>query len=37
MNTYFKYYDIVLTLNLLNYEVEEILFEIIKINNNIIT
>ena len=36
MNMHFKYYDIVSIFNLLNFKVEEILFENARINNNII-
>ena len=37
MNIYSRYYDIVLTFNLLDYKVKEILFKVIRINNNIAT
>ena len=33
---YFKYYDIVSIFNLLNFEIEKILFKNARINNNII-
>ena len=33
---HFKYYDIVLIFNLLNFEIEKILFKDARINNNII-
>ena len=33
---YFKRYNIVLTFDLLNFEIEEILFKDARINNNII-
>ena len=35
-NVHFRYYDVVLIFNLLNFKVEEILFGDAKINNNII-
>ena len=37
MNTHFKCYDIISIFNLSNFEIEKILFEIIKIDNYIIT
>ena len=36
MNTHVKYYDIISTFNLLNFEIKKILFKITKINNYII-
>ena len=36
MNTHFKYYDIISIFNLLNFKIEEILFEIMRIDNRII-
>ena len=36
MNMHFKYYDVVLIFNSLSFEIEKILFENARINNNII-
>ena len=36
MNTHFKCYDIVLIFNLLDFKIEEVLFEIARIDNRII-
>ena len=36
MNTHFKYYDVVLIFNLLDFKIEKILFKIMRIDNRII-
>ena len=36
MNIHFKYYDIVSTFDLLDFEIEKVLFENTRINNNMI-